>query len=304
MVTGGAGFIGSHIVDLLIVNEFDVAVVDDFSTGKRFHVNPSARVYECDIRLPELNSIVYREQPECIVHHAAHIDVRRSVSDPTLDGDVNIIGSVNLLECARRNGVRKIVYASTAAVYGNPLYLPIDEEHSIRPTSPYGLSKYTVEKYLDIYSELYGLKYTVLRYSNVYGPRQDPLGEGGVVAIFANRILSRQHCTIYGDGEQTRDFVYVEDVARANLLAIDHGDNAVINVSCQTETSINDLVNRMKELTGREVRVTYAPERPGEIRRSVLKNERARELLGWTPVHDVSSGVKKLFEHETARVRQ
>lgn len=301
LVTGGAGFIGSNVVDLLVEHEFDVVIVDNFVTGKVENINPKARVYNCDVGDEAFREIVRQEKPDCVIHHAAQIDVQTSIRKPEFDAEVNIVASINVLEACRLNGVRKVIYASSAALYGDPLYLPVDEDHPPLATSPYGISKYVVEHYLAMYNRLYGLNFTVLRYANVYGPRQNPLGEGGVIAIFSNRILSGKSCIVYGNGEQTRDFVYVEDVARANLLAIDRADNAVINVSSGTEVRVNSLLDVMKNVFGHDVEVEYAPARPGEILRSSLSNKRAMDLLGWKPEFDVESGIRKLLVYETTK---
>ncbi len=217
LVTGGAGFIGSHVVDRLVAAGHDVAVVDNLATGRRANLNPAARFYELDIRDPALGTVVERERPAVISHHAAQVDVRRSTADPLYDADVNILGSLNVLKVAVEHGVRKVIYISTGgAVYGEPEYLPVDEDHPIHPLCEYGASKHAVEHYLYMYAENYDLDYTVLRYPNVYGPRQDPHGEAGVVAIFSQKMLKGETCTINGDGTQERDFLYVADCARAN----------------------------------------------------------------------------------------
>lgn len=298
LVTGGAGFIGSHIVELLIEHGNDVAVLDNLSTGAEENLPPGVRLYKTDISSPGIRDVFAAERPEVVIHHAAQIDVRRSVEDPLADAQVNILGSINLLEQARLAGVRKVVYASSAAVYGNPLTVPVTEEHPILATSPYGASKYTVEKYLYLYRQLYGLDYTVLRYANVYGPRQDPLGEGGVVAIFSHRIAKGLPVTIFGDGEQTRDYIYVGDVARANLLALTAGDGEVVNIGCGEEVSVNRLLDVMQEVAGTEVTVVQAPERPGEIRRSALANSRARRALGWSPTLSLREGLERVYTYE------
>lgn len=298
LVTGGAGFIGSHVVELLLESGHDVSVVDNLSTGVERNVPSGARLYRVDITSAALAEVMATEEPEVVIHHAAQIDVRRSVEDPAFDAAVNILGSINLLEHARRTGVRKIVYASSAAVYGNPLYVPVDEEHPILATSPYGASKYTVEKYLYLYRELYGLDFTVLRYANVYGPRQDPLGEGGVVAIFTHRLAHGLPVTVFGDGEQTRDYVYVGDIARANLLALTAGGGQVVNVGCGREVSVNQLLRAMLEVTGVRAEVEWAPERPGEIRRSALANRRAQEALGWRPTLTLHEGLERVYAYE------
>lgn len=298
LVTGGAGFIGSHVVERLLEEGHDVSVVDNLSTGDESNVAPGARLYRVDITSPEIGEVMAAERPEVVIHHAAQIDVRRSVADPIFDARVNILGSINLLEHARRAGTRKIVYASSAAVYGNPLYVPVDEDHPILATSPYGASKYTVEKYLYLYRELYGLDFTVLRYANVYGPRQDPLGEGGVVAIFTHRLAHGLPVTIFGDGEQTRDYVYVGDVALANVLALTAGGGQVVNISCSQEVSVNQLLQAMQEVAGVQAEVEWAPERPGEIRRSALSNRRAQEALGWRPTITLRQGLERVYAYE------
>jgi UDP-glucose 4-epimerase len=215
LVTGGAGFIGSHVVDLFLEQGYEVVILDDLSTGRASNLNPQAKFYQMDIRSPEVRSVFDAERPDYVSHHAAQMDVRRSVAQPLFDADVNIVGSINLIECAKDFGVKRFVYISTGgAVYGEPERLPCDEAHPINPICQYGASKHTVEHYLYMYHVNYGLKYTVLRYPNVFGPRQDPHGEAGVVAIFTGKMLSGEPVVVNGDGEQTRDFVYVGDCAR------------------------------------------------------------------------------------------
>jgi UDP-glucose 4-epimerase len=221
LVTGGAGFIGSHVVDAYLALGAEVVVVDDLSTGQRANLNPAAKFYQVDIRSPDLAAVFEKERPECVNHHAAQKDVRASMADPLFDAGVNVLGSINLLECCRQHGAPKFIYSSTSgAVFGEPEYLPCDEAHPIRPLSPYGASKHTVEHYLNMYRANYGLDFVVLRYSNVYGPRQVSDGEAGVVAVFARRMLAGQEVVINGDGEQVRDFIYVGDCARANVMAL------------------------------------------------------------------------------------
>lgn len=302
LVTGGAGFIGSHVVERLIEHGCDVAVLDNLSTGREENLPRGTRLYRADVTSWEIGEIFERERPECVIHQAAQIDVRKSVADPVFDAKVNILGSINLLEQCRRTGVRKVIYASSAAVYGDPQTVPVSEEHPILALSGYGVSKHTVEHYLEVYRELYGLDYTVLRYANVYGPRQDPLGEGGVVAIFTHRIARRLPVTIYGDGEQTRDYVYVGDVAEANLLALTRGGAQILNVSTGIEVSVNQLVSTLQELAGREVEVHYASERPGEIRRSALDNSRACRALEWAPRVSLRKGLQEVLAYEMSRL--
>lgn len=296
LITGGAGFIGSHISDLLLDEGFEVVIVDDLSTGMRECVSDNFSLYECDIRSTCFHDIVKQERPDCVIHHAAQVDVARSVESPIYDADINVLGSLNVLEACRLNGVRKVIFASSAAVYGEPKYLPVDEEHPIFATSPYGISKYTVERYLYMYRHMYGLEYTVFRYANVYGPRQASDGEGGVVAIFAERARTGRECVIYGDGEQTRDFVYVKDIARANFLAIDKADGMTINLSSGKETSVNELVHVISEATGGQMPVLNTNHRHGEIRRSVLSNKKARETLDWLPQFELAEGIRALME--------
>lgn len=293
LVTGGAGFIGSHIVDLLVQHGAHVAVVDNLSRGVKDRLPEGVSFYQVGIESPRLHEVFAEIRPEYVIHQAAQVDVRRSVKDPEADAWINILGSIRLLECCRRFGVRKVVYASSAAVYGDPVQVPVDEDHPILATSAYGVSKHTVEHYLFVYRALYGIDYAALRYSNVYGPRQDPSGDGGVVAIFAHRIVRGEPVTIYGDGEQTRDLVYVEDVARANLLALTRGEGVVVNVSCGRETSVNALFRMLKEAAGSASRAEHAPERPGEIRRSCLANRKAQELLGWKPEVSLEEGLER-----------
>jgi len=294
LVTGGAGFIGSHIVDALIEAGHETIVIDDLSTGRLSNVNPEAHFYQVDIRSGELAPIFERERPEYTNHHAAQIDVDYSVDNPLRDASVNLLGSINLLECCRRYGVKKIIYASTGgAVYGEPEYLPCDESHPIRPISPYGASKYAVELYLHLYRENYGLDYTILRYPNVYGPRQDPLGDAGVVAIFSLQMLMGEQVTINGSGDQERDFIYVEDCAKGNLLALDKGSGQAYNLGSGKGTSINYLFEEMRRLTGYARRPAHGPPRLGEVFRIYLDTKKAREELGWSPTIGLQEGLER-----------
>lgn len=294
LVTGGAGFIGSHVVDALIEKGHTVVVVDDLSTGKAEHVNPQATFYHVDIRSPELAEVFQRERPDLINHHAAHADVRRSVADPRYDAEVNILGSLNLLECARQNGISKLIYASTGgAIYGEPVYLPCDEDHPLGPICPYGVSKLTVERYLSYYGHAYAFQYTVLRYPNVYGPRQDPTGEGGVVAIFSRRMLGGEQVVINGSGEQERDFLYVADVVRANILAQDRLDGQIYNLGTGVGTSVNDLFALMASKSGYAGEPFYGPQKPGETFKIYLDASKARQELNWRPETDLDEGLSR-----------
>ena len=299
LVTGGAGFIGSHIVDAYLAAGHAVAVVDDLSTGRRNNLNPSAAFYQLDIRDPKLAEVFDRERPEVVNHHAAQIDVRHSVADPVHDASINILGSLNLLECCRAAGVRRVVYISSGgAVYGEPAYLPCDEAHPIRPICPYGASKHTVEHYLEMYYALYGQRYTILRYANVYGPRQDPNGEAGVVAIFAGKMLRGEPVDIFGDGGQERDFVYVGDCAQANVLALT-GDSpdGTYNIGSGVATSVNGIFSALQRLTGHSGLPHHLEPKAGETRRIFLRTEKARSELGWVPAVTLEEGLRRTVDH-------
>lgn len=298
LVTGGAGFIGSHVVDTYINAGHDVVVVDNLSTGRRENVNPAASFHEADIRDEKLAEIFARERPDVVNHHAAQASVPLSVAWPAYDAEVNVLGSLNLLEQARQHGVQRVIYASTGgAVYGEPQYLPCDEAHPIRPLSPYGASKHAVEHYLQLYQQLHGLGYTILRYANVYGPRQDPHGEAGVVSIFTDRMLAGEPATVHGDGLQERDFVYVGDCARANLAALEQGRDGIYNVGTGTGTTINDLFDRLAALTGYSHPHQHGPERLGDIYRSFLSAELAARELGWQPVYTLEQGLRETVDY-------
>jgi UDP-glucose 4-epimerase len=295
MVTGGAGFIGSHIVDAMLSEGHDVVVVDDLSTGKRANLDPRARLYQVDLRdEAALKAVFEQEQPEAISHQAAKANVRESMARPRLYAEVNIIGSLNLLEVARRSGVRKVIYASTGgAVYGEPEYLPADEVHPINPLDPYGASKHQVEHYLFIYFRHYGIDYTVLRYPNVYGPRQDPDGEAGVISIWTALMLKNRPVTLNGSGEQQRDFVYVGDIARANVLALDHGGGEIINLGSSIGTTINEVFDLLKEITGYQQECLHGPAKQGEVFRSYITHDKAERLLGWTQSVSLHEGLDR-----------
>jgi UDP-glucose 4-epimerase len=294
LVTGGAGFIGSHVVDKFLEAGHKVIVVDDLSTGRRANLNPKAKFYDVDIRSQALKAIFEREKPEVVDHHAAQVDVRRSVADPIFDARVNILGSLNLLTCAHTYGVRKIIYISSGgAIYGEPVALPCTEDHPIQPLCPYGASKYIIERYLYLYKQNYGLDYTVLRYGNVYGPRQDPSGEAGVVAIFTGQMLKGESPTINGSGEQERDFVYVGDCAHANVLALDRGAGRAYNLGTGRGTSINKIFAMLKHLTGYEREPVYGSAKAGETFRIYLDAERAHEELAWRPRVTLQEGLQR-----------
>lgn len=299
MVTGGAGFIGSHVVDTFVNHGHEVVVVDNLSTGRRSNLNPSATFYEVDIRSPEMENIFENEQPQVVDHHAAQMDVRRSVEDPLFDADVNVLGSIKLIELARKYNVERFIYISTGgAVYGEPEYLPCDEEHPINPICPYGASKHTVEHYLFMYRELYDLDYVVLRYPNVYGPRQDPHGEAGVVAIFSGQMLQNAPVVINGDGDQERDFVYVKDCARANLLALNtENKNTIFNLGFGVGTTINEVYENLKQITGYQLTAEHGPAKAGETRRIFLEAKKASEFLNWKPTVYLNAGLGETVEY-------
>jgi UDP-glucose 4-epimerase len=298
LVTGGAGFIGSNVVDEFIAQGHEVVVADNLSTGHESNVNPKARFYKIDLRDPALIDIFNHERPEVVDHHAAQADVRKSVTDPLYDQDVNIRGTLNLLECARQSGVRKVIYISSGgAVYGEPVYLPCDEDHPIVPLCPYGVTKHTIEHYLYIYKLLHGMDYTVLRYGNVYGPRQDPLGEAGVVAIFTGRMLKGQLVTINGSGEQVRDFIFVQDCARANALALERGSGRIFNLGWCRATTINEIFSELKRITAYPYEAQYGPAKPGETFKIYIDNQRARRELNWQPAFPLEEGLRLTVEY-------
>lgn len=296
LVTGGAGFIGSHIVDALVARGEAVVVLDNLARGRRDHVAADARLLEMDIRDSSLPAFMAAERFDVVIHQAAQVDVTTSLNDPMLDADVNIRGSLILLEACRRSGAKKIIYASSSAGFGDPKYLPIDEEHPCVPLSPYGVTKHTFEHFLYLYGHNYGVNWTALRYGNVYGPRQDPLGEGGVVAIFSRKMLDGVAPTIFGDGEQTRDFVYVGDVVDANLRAINGGDRCVYNIGSGVETSVNQIFRALKAVTEFPGEPMYAAPRAGEIRRMCMSIGKAMAELGWKPSVSLSEGLRRTVE--------
>lgn len=297
LVTGGAGFIGSHLVDRLIHEGCSVSIIDNLSTGSLDNVNKNAKFYEMDIRDSEISKVFEAERPEYVFHHAAQRDVKKSLEDPVSDSDVNIIGTVNILENCRRYDVYKHIYPSSAAVYGMPEYLPLDELHIINPISYYGISKYTPEQYIKVYSDLCSMKYTIFRYANVYGIRQDPKGEGGVVAIFMERLMKGKIPVIYGDGEQTRDFIYVDDIVEANIKALCYGDNETLNISTNIPVSINELYSLIKDMLEIEHDAEHAGERAGDIRYSCLDNSKAMKLLDWKPKYSIKEGLRKTIDY-------
>ncbi len=299
LVTGGAGFIASHIAEACLARGHRVVVVDDLSRGKIEQVPTKARFYRADIcDLRKMEKIFRQEKPQIVNHHAAQIEVRKSVADPALDARINILGSLNLLELSLRAGVKKFILASTGgALYGEQDYFPADEKHPIRPRSPYGIAKRAVEMYLYYYRAVHGLNYVALRYSNVYGPRQDPFGEAGVVAIFCENLWRRQIPTINGAGKQTRDFVFVEDVVRANLAALKPGVSGEFNIATGIETSVNRVFALLAQAVGSKVKPVHAAAKKGEQMRSVLDYSLARKVLGWAPKVNLGQGLKLTAEY-------
>jgi len=301
LVTGGAGFIGSNTVDGLVnVDAGQISVLDDLSSGKRHQINPKARFYQADLRDADaIKAIAAEARPEVIYHFAAQIDVRRSVADPAFDAQVNLVGFLNLIEAARRHSLKRVILASTGgAIYGEQETFPCDEDHPTRPLSPYGIAKLATEKYLFFYREQYGIDYLALRYANVYGPRQDPHGEAGVVAIFCGRMLDGSRCTIFGEGKQTRDYTFVGDIVRANLYALtSKASGLALNIGTGKETSVNELYSALAGVAGEARPPEYAPQRPGEQMRSVISPARAAELLGWKPEVGLDDGLDRTFRY-------
>lgn len=307
LVTGGAGFIGSNTVDALVATgAHEISVIDDLSAGKPDQVNPSARFYKADIRdAGEVGRIVASERPEVMIHFAAQMDVRRSVADPTADAQVNLVGFLNLMEAGRQHGLRRVVFSSTGgAIYGEQDFFPADESHPCRPLSPYGVAKFATESYLYFYGAQYGIDYAAMRYANVYGPRQDPHGDAGAVAIFCGRLLENKSVTIFGDGEQTRDYVYVGDVVRANVAAVSAAVTGAINIGTGIETSINRLYQTLAGVAKSGQAAAYAPGRPGEQKRSAISAGRAERELGWKSQVMLEEGLRRTYEFFRQRIAQ
>ena len=299
LVTGGAGFIGSHVVDRLLADGHTVAIVDNLSTGRPVLVNPAATLHVEDLRSARLDRVFAAARPDVVVHLAAQASVPRSVGDPMYDASVNLLGTINLLAAAQRAGVRRVVYTSTGgAAYGDTDVMPTPEDHPTRPMSPYGVSKVAAERYLDAWSAIAGVPVLTLRLANIYGPRQNPLGEAGVIAIFAHRLVRDQECVVYGDGDQTRDYVYVGDVADAAARAISRPDAVgVVNVATGIETTVNTLYRQLATIAGAKRPARHAPARPGEQRRSVLDATRASKMLGWSPRVSLETGLERTYAY-------
>jgi len=294
LVTGGAGFIGSHVVDAYLDAEHDVAIVDDLSSGRRENLNPKARFYEADICTDALADVFEREQPEVVCHLAAQMDVTRSVAEPRFDARVNVLGLIRLLELSVQHGVKRFIFSSTGgAIYGAAKEYPATEETRPEPMSPYAVSKFSGEEYIKMFGRVHGLRYVILRYTNVFGPRQMPHGECGVCAVLTNLMLAGRQPTLYGFGEPIRDYVYVGDVARANLLASEKGENQTLNISTGRPTTVMDIFNALREVIGFEQEPILKPLRPGEVERSLAVNARAAEALGWAPTVGLLEGLRR-----------
>jgi UDP-glucose 4-epimerase len=308
LVTGGAGFIGSHVCDAFLAQGHEVHALDDLSSGRQENLDPRVTLHVLDIRSREASALIERERYQAMAHLAAQMDVRRSVADPSFDAEVNIRGFINLLEACVKAGTQRVLFSSTGgAIYGEQDAFPATEAHATRPCSPYGVSKAAGELYLGYYAAQYGLSPCSLRYSNVYGPRQNPHGEAGVVAIFSERLLAGQVCNIYGEGKQTRDFVYVGDVASANLLALTSNYQGAINIGTGIETDVNRLYELLAQAAGVGRAAQHAPKKPGEQMRSCIDNARARQVLGWKPEVTLKDGLERTiayFRDVTNRRRQ
>ena len=297
LVTGGAGFIASQIADAYILEGHEVHILDNLSTGFEKNINPKAIFINSDITSQSILSLFKKERFDVVNHHAAQIDVRKSVNDPIFDANTNILGTINLLQAAVKTGVKKFMFASTGgAVYGEQEYFPADEKHPTNPVSPYGITKLSIEKYLFFYKIEYKLNYTILRYANVYGPRQNPFGEAGVVAIFTNKLLKNENPIINGDGEQTRDYVFVEDVVKANVIALNDNTSDIYNIGTGVETSVNELFAKLNQISGSKASEKHGPAPKGEQARSVITSDKLYKKFNWKPSIKIEEGLKKTFE--------
>lgn len=297
LVTGGAGFIGSNVADAFINAGHTVIILDDFSSGKQENVNQKAKVYRMDIQDPAVENIFRDEKIEVMCHLAAQMDVRKSVADPKFDASVNVLGFLNLMEQGRKHGLKKVIFSSTGgAIYGEQDYFPADEQHPNRPLSPYGITKLVTEKYLFFYKEIYGIDHVILRYANIYGPRQNPHGDAGVVAIFTLKMLKGEQPIINGDGKQTRDYVFVGDVVRANELALTYQGSNIFNIGTGIETDVNQLFHHIKTLTGSNCEEKHIPAKAGEQMRSVISSKKITDALGWKPTVSLEEGLKRTVE--------
>lgn len=295
IVSGGAGFIGSHLVDALIDRGIEVHIIDNLLSGQKGNINPQAQLHVVDICSEEASKVIMNIRPDAFYHLAAQADVGKSVQYPKYDGNINIIGTLNVLEACRRAKVGKFIFASTSAVYGNLNNELISEEEITVPASFYGLSKLTAESYIRLFYELYRQSYTILRYANVYGPRQLPKGEGGVVSVFLDRLQKGGHINVHGDGQQTRDFIYVKDIVAANIAALESGNQETIQVSTSQKTSVNDILSLLTEIHGISIQREFTEPREGDIKHSCLCNEKARNLLNWNPSYTIEDGLRETY---------
>jgi UDP-glucose 4-epimerase len=307
LVTGGAGFIGSHVVDGYVAAGHDVLVVDSLCTGKRENLNPKARFHQLDILEPKTAELIRDERPDVLNHHAAQMDVRRSVADPLFDARTNVLGTIALLEAARQAGVKKVLFVSSGgAVYGEQETFPAPETHPTWPVSPYGVSKRSGELYCHFYLAEYRMPFVAFRYANVYGPRQDPHGEAGVVAIFSGKMLRGESITVNGDGKQTRDYVYVGDLVRANVALATHSYCGAMNFGTGIETDVNQLFAHIRKACGVDAPEQHGPAKPGEQTRSVISPRLAEQVLGWRPEVGLEQGIEStvaFFRDKLARAK-
>lgn len=294
LVTGGAGFIGSHVVDRYIAEGHTVVIVDNLVTGSMKFVNPHAVFYMCDINSPILEKIFEKERPDVVNHHAAQLNVRRSIENPVYDATINILGLLHVLSYSTKYGVKRFIFISSGgAIYGDAQILPTSETSTILPLCPYGLAKYVGERYIQLFHQLYNLNYVILRYGNVYGPRQNPLGEAGVIAIFIGKMLKGEQPTIFGDGTQTRGYVYVEDVVEANILSLKKGNNQIFNIGVEREITVNDVFHMLQLLLKFPKEPLFGKKPIGEIFRSCLDCTLAKKELGWKEPLSFEEGIKR-----------
>ncbi len=299
LVTGGAGFIGSNIVDSLILKDYKTVVLDNLSSGEKNSINKKAKFYLADIvDEKKVDQIFKKEKPDIVIHCAAQIDVRKSVENPKYDADINILGSINILNACVENKTKKIIFASSGGtIYGECGSKAPDENSFPKPISPYGIAKYAVEGYIKFYSSMYGIKYTILRYANVYGPRQDPKGEAGVIAIFAGKMLKNESFVIFGDGKQMRDYVYVDDVVNANINALKKADNQIVNIGTNKAIPLNIMAKTMMSLSETDKKAIYKPKRAGELHKSFLNASKAKIVLNWSAKVNINDGISKTLEY-------
>lgn len=298
LVTGGAGFIGSHICTKLQKENLEVIALDNLSNGNKNNLPADIPLYHTDIlNYSNTESVIAKERPDYIIHQAAQVSVQSSLQNPTHDAKINIIGTLHVLQLSVKYKVKKFIFASTAAVYGQPHYLPVDEEHHVQPMSFYGLSKQTSEKNIELFQKFFGLDYCILRYSNVYGPKQNANGEAGVISIFIDRLLKNQPLNIYGNGKQTRDFIYVKDIANGCYLALENGTNKIINLSTETQTSIAQLIELLFRINKVKVPLHYQNAKQGDIPASCLSNQWARSYLDWSPSYSIWEGLNETMQY-------